>query len=164
MQVNRCYSIWVAPICTLNCMSFYRKETHFHAVSFNLAQFPFLFRQLVGNKWSILPALGRQSQRAAGGCEFSLSLSFSYSVFRLSPLVMVNYNAKIVKTENGTNASIIVTADSGNATQPMKTTTTTEMTAMATTTATALSTSLDDLSDQENGTTGKCDSYFPLTP
>lgn len=68
---------------------------------------------------------------------------------------MVNYNAKIVKTENGTNASIIVT-DSGNATQPMKTTT--EMTTMAT----ALSTSLGDLSDQENGTTGKCEKLFTL--
>ncbi|XP_034481363.1 adenylate cyclase type 2 isoform X2 [Drosophila innubila] len=61
---------------------------------------------------------------------------------------MVSNKAQIVKAENGTNASIIVT-DSGNATQPMKTTT--EMTTMAT----ALSTSLDDLSDQENGTTAE---------
>lgn len=76
---------------------------------------------------------------------------------------MVSRNAmKIVKTENGTNASIIVT-DGGNATQPMRTTTTTTTTmamtdtkAMATM-STALSTSLGDLSDQENGTTGKCE-------
>lgn len=75
---------------------------------------------------------------------------------------MVSRNAmKIVKTENGTNASIIVT-DGGNATQPMRTTTTTTTMAMTDTKAmatmsTALSTSLGDLSDQENGTTGKCE-------
>ncbi|KAH8306990.1 hypothetical protein KR044_002461 [Drosophila immigrans] len=63
---------------------------------------------------------------------------------------MVSHNAKIVKTENGTNASIIVTGG-GNAMQPMKTTT--EPTTMATTMA--LSTSLGDLSDQENGTTAE---------
>lgn len=75
---------------------------------------------------------------------------------------MVSRNAmKIVKTENGTNASIIVT-DGGNATQPMRPTTTTTTTLAMTETkamamAKALSTSLDDLSDQENGTTGKCE-------
>lgn len=74
---------------------------------------------------------------------------------------MVSRNAmKIVKTENGTNASIIVTA-SGNATQPMRTTTTMMTTTMAETKAmsmaNALSTSLAELSDQENGTTGKCE-------
>lgn len=75
---------------------------------------------------------------------------------------MVSRNAmKIVKTENGTNASIIVT-DGGNGTQPMRTTTTTTTMAMTDTKAmatmsTALSTSLGDLSDQENGTTGKCE-------
>ncbi|EDW70817.1 uncharacterized protein Dvir_GJ11335, isoform A [Drosophila virilis] len=63
---------------------------------------------------------------------------------------MVSHNAKIVKTENGTNASIIVTAGR-NATQPMKTTTTTTTAMMATT----LSASLADLSDQENGTTAE---------
>ncbi|XP_062128322.1 LOW QUALITY PROTEIN: adenylate cyclase type 2 [Drosophila sulfurigaster albostrigata] len=71
---------------------------------------------------------------------------------------MVSHNAKIVKTENGTNASIIVTGGSdsggGNAMQPMKTTTTEATTTMATTTM-ALSTSLAELSDQENGTTAE---------
>ncbi|XP_064545119.1 adenylate cyclase type 2 isoform X2 [Drosophila montana] len=67
---------------------------------------------------------------------------------------MVSHNAKIVKTENGTNASIIVTAGR-NATQPMKTTTTTTTTATTTMMATTLSASLADLSDQENGTTAE---------
>ncbi|XP_030079372.1 adenylate cyclase type 2 isoform X2 [Drosophila hydei] len=67
---------------------------------------------------------------------------------------MVSRNAKIVKTENGTNASIIVT-EGRNAAPPLKTataaTTTTTMTMMATT----LSASQADLSDQENGTTAE---------
>ncbi|EDW19205.1 adenylate cyclase type 2 isoform X2 [Drosophila mojavensis] len=64
---------------------------------------------------------------------------------------MVSRNAKIVKTENGTNASIIVT-DGSNAAQPLKTTTaTTPLTMMATT----LSASQADLGDQENGTTAE---------
>ncbi|XP_017843837.2 adenylate cyclase type 2 isoform X2 [Drosophila busckii] len=54
---------------------------------------------------------------------------------------MVSHNAEIVKTENGKNASIIVTAG-GNAMQPMKT-------------SAIVSTSLDDLSEQENGTTAE---------
>lgn len=72
---------------------------------------------------------------------------------------------KIAKTENGTNASIIVTG-SGNATQPMRTA---KMTTMAEATMTTLaeakalgmanplSMSLAEMSDQENGTTGKCE-------
>ncbi|XP_030568548.1 adenylate cyclase type 2 isoform X2 [Drosophila novamexicana] len=67
---------------------------------------------------------------------------------------MVSHNAKIVKTENGTNASIIVTAGR-NATQPMKTTTTTTTTTTTAMMATTLSASLADLSDQENGTTAE---------
>jgi len=65
---------------------------------------------------------------------------------------MVNHNAETAKTGNGTNATanLIVKAD-GNATQPKA------MTSSAARMNDALSASLADLSEQENGTTGECE-------
>ncbi|XP_022218097.2 adenylate cyclase type 2 isoform X2 [Drosophila obscura] len=71
---------------------------------------------------------------------------------------MVKQNAEIARTENGTaNATNLIVKSSGNATQPktMTMTTTTARTSSAAKMAEALSASLADLSDQENGTTAE---------
>jgi len=63
---------------------------------------------------------------------------------------MVNHNAESAKTENGTNATNLIVKAGGNAIQ------TKTMTSSAARMTEALSASLADLSEQENGTTGEC--------
>ncbi|KAH8267958.1 hypothetical protein KR026_012346 [Drosophila bipectinata] len=64
---------------------------------------------------------------------------------------MVKHNAETAKTENGTSATNLIVKSDGNASQPRTMTTTSSAAKMAE----ALSASLADLSEQENGTTAE---------
>ncbi|SPP77273.1 adenylate cyclase type 2 isoform X2 [Drosophila guanche] len=69
---------------------------------------------------------------------------------------MLKQNAELARTENGaTNATNLIVNSSGNATQPKTMTTTTARTSSAAKMGDALSASLADLSEQENGTTAE---------
>lgn len=66
---------------------------------------------------------------------------------------MVEHNAETARTENGnaTKATNLIVKVDGNAAQPRT------MTSSAAKMADALSASLADLSEHENGTTGECE-------